>query len=168
MTTAGYDKADRDHARADRAQALCRAVSELHARGLCLGTGGNFSVTLGRDPLSILCTKSGLDKGKLDPLCDLVAIDANGAAVEAGGKPSAEAKVHAAIARNTDAGSILHTHSVYGTLLSLHFAGKGGFRICGYEMQKGLEACARTRTKCSCRSCKTRRTWTRLRTRRKG
>ena len=37
------------------------------------------------------------------------------------------------------AGAILHTHSVWGTLLSDRFFDSRGFAIEGYEMLKGLE-----------------------------
>ncbi len=38
-----------------------------------------------------------------------------------------------------NAGCILHTHSVWTTLLSERYADRGGLAISGYEMLKGLE-----------------------------
>ena len=35
-------------------QSLCRVVRDLAAQGWCQGTGGNFSVTLSREPLRLL------------------------------------------------------------------------------------------------------------------
>ena len=45
----------------------------------------------------------------------------------------------ARLAEQNDIGCILHTHSVWGTLLSDHFFEDGGFEIEGFEMLKGLE-----------------------------
>jgi methylthioribulose-1-phosphate dehydratase len=55
------------------------------------------------------------------------------------GKPSAEALLHIAIVRGLNAGAVLHTHSVWSTVLSGTFASQGGLALEGYEMLKGLE-----------------------------
>ena len=55
------------------------------------------------------------------------------------GKPSAETLLHLAVVRVTGAGAVLHTHSVWSTILSDYHNGRGGFFIEGYEMLKGLE-----------------------------
>jgi methylthioribulose-1-phosphate dehydratase len=47
--------------------------------------------------------------------------------------------LHVVLAELPDVGSILHTHSVWGTLLSDYHFPDGGFSISGYEMLKGLE-----------------------------
>ena len=54
------------------------------------------------------------------------------------GKPSAETLLHIEIARRRGAGAVLHTHSVWTTVLSDLHAAAGGFTIEGYEMLKGL------------------------------
>lgn len=119
---------------------LCQAVSEIHAHGWAPGTGGNFSLTLGRDPLRILITQTGRDKRHLDPEKDLVVVGADGRPADGcDGRPSAETLVHCTLAEVAGAGSTLHTHSVSGTLLSEHFLERGGFTLTGYEMLKGLE-----------------------------
>ena len=54
----------------DRTQAardLCLVVLEISDRGWCLGTGGNFSVTLSHEPLRLLITPSGANKRHLAP-----------------------------------------------------------------------------------------------------
>src|SRR5262249_14933629 len=51
---------------------------------------------------------------------------------------SAETLVHIEIARLRQAGAVLHTHSVWSTMLSDLHAEDGGLRIEGYEMLKGL------------------------------
>src|SRR5262249_14600180 len=54
------------------------------------------------------------------------------------GRPSAETLLHLAIARSCAAGAILHTHSIWSTVLSDYHAGRAGFFIENYEMLKGL------------------------------
>jgi methylthioribulose-1-phosphate dehydratase len=119
---------------------LCCCVAELNAHGWCQGTGGNFSVILSHDPLEILITQSGKDKGHLLADKDLVRVDGKGRPLPGEtGKPSAETLLHAVIAELwKDTGCILHTHSIWNTLLGEHFAERGGFHLTGYEMIKGL------------------------------
>ena len=121
------------------AKALCETVAGFHRRGWCLGTSGNFSVTLQGDPLQLLITASGREKDRLEP-DDLLLVGEDGAPVEAGAlSPSAEVLVHCTLAGQARAGSVLHTHSVPNTLLGERFLSSGGFTMSGYEMLKGLE-----------------------------
>ena len=53
-------------------------------------------------------------------------------------KASAETLLHIAIAEQPNVGAVLHTHSIWGTLLSDLYVEEGGFSIEGYEMLKGL------------------------------
>jgi methylthioribulose-1-phosphate dehydratase len=123
-------------------ESLCRAVGELGAQGWCQGTGGNFSLTVSRDPLRLLITRSGVDKRRLQGT-DLMLIGPAGeAAPGETGRPSAEAALHSRIVEATGAASVLHVHSVANTLLSEHFAADGGFTLRGYEMLKGLRGIA--------------------------
>jgi methylthioribulose-1-phosphate dehydratase len=104
-----------------------------------MGTSGNFSVVTGRDPLRLAITPSGAHKGTLSA-SRILSIDANGeASRSARGRPSAETGLHLEIARRTNAGAILHTHSIWSTLLSGRHADAGGLAIYGFEMLKGLE-----------------------------
>jgi methylthioribulose-1-phosphate dehydratase len=120
-------------------EALCRTVAGLAAQGWCQGTGGNFSVTLDRQPLRLLITRSGVHKRYLVSE-NLMLIGPDGGPVDGEtGRPSAEALLHARIVEATGAGSVLHVHSVPNTLLGEHFAERGGFVLRGYEMLKGLE-----------------------------
>jgi len=120
------------------ARRLAEVVRGLAARGLCPGTGGNFSLCLDRDPLRLLMTPSGANKGRLEGE-DLLLVGPDGGVVDgSGGRPSAEALLHVTLVETTGAASVLHTHSVANTLLGEHFLPRGGFRITGYEMLKGL------------------------------
>ena len=110
----------------------------FHQNRWSLGTSSNYSIVLGRDPLRLLLTASGKDKRCLRPT-DFVLVDHLGKLLEPSAeKPSAETGLHLAIAQQPDVGSVLHTHSVWATLLSDLYADKGGFWIEGYEMLKGL------------------------------
>jgi methylthioribulose-1-phosphate dehydratase len=120
------------------ANALAQAGRAFHARGWALGTSGNFSAVLQREPLLLLITASGLDKAALNAQ-HFLEIDRACNVLRGSLQPSAEALIHLAVARVRDAGAILHTHSVWGTLLSDFHAAEGGLTISGYEMLKGLE-----------------------------
>lgn len=110
----------------------------FYQRGWVLGTSGNFSAVLQRDPLQLAITASGLDKGNLTP-AHILQIDADGQVVAGQGRPSDETKLHLVAVRARGAGAVLHTHSVWSTLLSQNvFAHADGIAISGYEMLKGL------------------------------
>jgi methylthioribulose-1-phosphate dehydratase len=122
-----------------------RAVADLaeigkgfYARGWVLGTSGNFSAVISREPLRLAITSTGLDKGSLAP-AQFLEIDEAANVVRGDGRPSAEALLHLAIVRGVDAGAVLHTHSVWSTVLSGSHAAQGGIALEGFEMLKGLE-----------------------------
>ncbi|WP_395744462.1 methylthioribulose 1-phosphate dehydratase [Prosthecobacter sp.] len=116
---------------------LVECGRDFHRRGWSLGTSSNYSAVTGREPLRLLMTGSGYDKGRLQKE-QFVMVDEGARALHGGGpKPSAEAELHTVLARH-GAGAVLHTHSVAATVLSEHFLKAGGLRIAGYEMLKGL------------------------------
>jgi methylthioribulose-1-phosphate dehydratase len=110
----------------------------FHARGWVLGTSGNFSAVISREPLRLAITSTGLDKGRLTPV-QFLEMDQAANVVRGDGRPSAEALLHLAIVRGVDADAVLHTHSVWSTVLSGSHASHGGIALEGYEMLKGLE-----------------------------
>jgi methylthioribulose-1-phosphate dehydratase len=110
----------------------------FYARGWVLGTSGNFSAVVSHKPLRLAITSTGLDKGSLTPAHFLEMGDA-AQVVRGDGRPSAEALLHVAIVRGLGAGAVLHTHSVWSTVLSGALASQGGLALEGYEMLKGLE-----------------------------
>ena len=117
---------------------LAEAGQEFYRRGWVLGTSGNFSALLARKPLRVCVTASGLEKGKLDET-NFLELDDDAEILQGFGKPSAETLIHLTIYRFLPkARSILHTHSVWGTILSDHFFEEGAIEIEGYEMLKGL------------------------------
>jgi methylthioribulose-1-phosphate dehydratase len=110
----------------------------FHQNRWSLGTSSNYSIVLNRDPFQLLLTASGKDKRRLAPT-DFVLVDHLGKLLEANReKPSAETGLHLVIGQQPDVGSVLHTHSVWATLLSDLYADQGGLWIEGYEMLKGL------------------------------
>ena len=109
---------------------------QCYARGWALGTSGNFSAVVTREPLRLAITPSGVDKGLLSE-DQIVEIDEHGTVVAGSGRPSAEASLHLTIARARGAGAVLHTHSIWSTIFS-DTATDGGVVIEGYEMLKGL------------------------------
>jgi methylthioribulose-1-phosphate dehydratase len=110
----------------------------FYGRGWVLGTSGNFSAVLSRQPSRLVITSTGVDKGSLAPE-HFLEMDDGAAVVRGDGRPSAEALLHVAIVRELQAGAVLHTHSVWSTVLSGAYASKGGLAIEGYEMLKGLD-----------------------------
>ncbi len=126
-----------DHAEPnmDLVSGLIRAGQRFDARGWVLGTSGNFSAVVSRDPLRVAITRSGSHKGELTP-DDILELDNTGTLVTGKGAPSAETRLHLELVARRQAGAVLHTHSVWSTFLSGQLP--GGFEIEGYEMLKGL------------------------------
>ena len=84
---------------ADAAERLAGIGRRFDARGWVLGTSGNFSAVLGRDPLRLAITGSGLFKGSLTT-DGILEIDERCATLRTGpGKPSAESLLHVELAR---------------------------------------------------------------------
>ena len=81
---------------------------------------------------------SGVDKGELTAE-QVLLVDEHARVINSGRKPSDETLLHIEILKQRRAGAVLHTHSIWNTLLSDLFADQSGFEIEGYEMLKGLE-----------------------------
>jgi len=125
-------------ARSDIAQRLVEIGRRFDHRGWVLGTSGNLSGVLDREPLQLAITPSGMPKGDLVAE-QILEIDATCAVTHGVGAPSAEARLHVEIVRARGASAVLHTHSMWSTLLSDRHAARGGLAVEGYEMLKGLE-----------------------------
>jgi methylthioribulose-1-phosphate dehydratase len=126
----------------DVVERLAAIGPRFYARGWVLGTSGNFSAVVSRDPLRLAITASSVHKGQLRS-SDILLCDHEGNLVEGRqGKPSAESRLHVEIARCRDAGAVLHTHSAWTTVLSDLYGDDGGFALEGYEMLKGLTGVA--------------------------
>jgi methylthioribulose-1-phosphate dehydratase len=124
---------------AEQASALVEVATTLHARGLLQGTSGNLSAVVNHRPLELAITPSGADKGQLNT-SDILSIDENCKILNVvDGKPSDESPLHVAVVKARNAGAVVHTHSVWATILSNLYFPAGGLEIEGYEMLKGLD-----------------------------
>jgi methylthioribulose-1-phosphate dehydratase len=130
--------AHRNSGFASAATQIIEIGQDFHRRGWVLGTSGNFSAVLRRRPLLLAITSSGSDKGRLVP-SQILEINETDIVPPGEARPSAETPLHFAIVRARNAGAVLHTHSVWSTVLSEQRASEGGVAIEGYEMLKGLE-----------------------------
>jgi methylthioribulose-1-phosphate dehydratase len=117
---------------------LATTGREFYSRGWVQGTSGNFSAVVSREPLRLAITSTGLDKRALSP-SQFLEIDGAGKVLRGSGRPSSEVTIHLSVVRNRGAGAVLHTHSVWNTILSEAFAAAGGIALEGYEMLKGLD-----------------------------
>jgi methylthioribulose-1-phosphate dehydratase len=122
----------------DLREALSWVIADIHRQGWAQGTGGNFSAVMQQQPLTLLMAPSGVDKGLVQP-ADLIIVDVAGTVIEGEGKASAETLLHLAILQTTNAQAVLHSHSVFGTLLSVRYAPFEKIVFSGYEMLKGLD-----------------------------
>ena len=129
------------------ARDLAAVGRRFYARGWVLGTSGNFSTVVAGSPLRLAITASSVHKGQLRA-SDILQVDDRGTVVgRRQSRPSAETLLHVEIVRRRGAGAVLHTHSIWSTILSASPArdgrngkdGKDGITIEGFEMLKGLD-----------------------------
>jgi methylthioribulose-1-phosphate dehydratase len=118
-------------------EALAEIGRSFYQRGWVLGASGNFSAVVSERPLRLAITSTGLDKGALDAQ-HFLEIDDAARVVRGERLPSAETGLHLAIVRARGAGAVLHTHSLWSTLLSDDFSAEGAVALEGFEMLKGL------------------------------
>jgi methylthioribulose-1-phosphate dehydratase len=121
------------------ASSLASIARGFHFRGWLVGTSGNLSAVVDREPLRLAVSPSGVDKGELNP-AQVLLIDEYARVVnDHPGKPSDESPLHIRIVKERGAGAVIHTHSIWNTILSDLQAADGGVTIEGYEMLKGLQ-----------------------------
>lgn len=123
------------------ADELAAIGRRFYDRDWVLGTSGNFSAVLSRRPLRLAITPSATHKGRLEAR-DFLTVDERGRATVRSGRPSAETLLHLAIIAETGAAVVLHTHSVWSTILSESHAREAGLVLTGFEMLKGLSGVA--------------------------
>jgi len=123
---------------ADAAARLIRIGQRFDARGWVLGTSGNFSIVVDEEPVRLAITRSGTHKGELTTE-DILEVGDEGISIGSTiGVPSAETRLHLEIVAARPVAAVMHTHSIWSTLLSDRFSARGGVDIKGYEMLKGL------------------------------
>jgi len=111
-------------------------------RGWVLGTSGNFSAVIATRPLELCITPTAARKGDLTASDFLYADSRGRVRSPRGGKPSAETPLHLEVINARGAGAVLHTHSIWSTILSERYRNHKGLAIEGYEMLKGLDGVA--------------------------
>lgn len=118
----------------DAAAAIVAAGQRMDAMGWVPATAGNISVREAPDRIAI--TRSGCHKGRLTP-AEVMRVDADGASLEPGARPSYETLLHCGIYRRfPDAGAVVHGHSVANTVLSRRAGNE--IRLAGYELLKAF------------------------------
>src|SRR5262245_61348342 len=88
------------------AEELAEIGRGFYARGWVLGTSGNFSAVVSREPLRLAITSSSVDKGKLRAE-QILQIDADAKVLTGNGRSSAETLLHLAVVRLRKAGAVL-------------------------------------------------------------
>ncbi|MEG0377277.1 MAG: L-fuculose-phosphate aldolase [Eubacterium sp.] len=89
----------------------------LITHGLTKGTGGNISI-LNREEGLFAISPSGIDYFETEPE-DIVVMNLKGEIVESNRKPSSEHELHRIFYTDRDdATAVVHTHSVYSTVLA--------------------------------------------------
>ena len=119
------------------AQELVDCIHFLHQKGFAPATSNNYSFRKkGEEVITI--SSSGKDKG-LFAEADLMKVDLNGKAINDERRPSAETLLHTMIyAHQAEVCCVLHTHTVFNTVLSSIFEDEGNIRLEGFEVLKGL------------------------------
>lgn len=115
---------------------LCEIGEWIQGNNWCPATSGNLSTRLdGAENYWI--SVSGKYKGELG-VEDFIEVNGKGEPVSCDKTPSAETLLHGLIyQRFTDAKYVLHTHSVYGTVLS-QFESSDALVLNDYELQKAF------------------------------
>lgn len=104
----------------EKKEDFLRAAERTYASGIQTGTGGNLSVRLGDDHM--LVKPSGFTYGECSER-NLTITDLEGRLREGEYAPTQESKLHGNLYRRfNQIGGIVHTHSPYAILASLHFS----------------------------------------------
>ena len=112
---------------------------KLYNRGWFPATSGNLSYKLHDDPLYFAITSSGKDKGTVTHE-DVIFVDKDAKPIEKTKlKPSAETKIHSQIYQKTDAGCVIHIHTVNNNFVSQVYFEKGYVPLKDMEMIKALD-----------------------------
>lgn len=124
------------------AEELLEAIRFFNQKGWSPATSTNYSVR-SENRSEYIISRSGVDKSKF-ALNDLILINPKGEVLPPFNKPgiksSAETEIHTALYEMfPDAGCVLHTHSVLGTVLSHTLLSERKIHFQGFEILKGLE-----------------------------
>ena len=117
---------------------LVNCIHFLHQKGFAPATSSNYSFRVEKKS-SFFVSASGLDKGDFSTQ-DFMEVDQYGIPINDKRRPSAETLLHAMIYEaHPEFHCVLHTHTVYNTVLSQVYNSAGFIRLEGFEVLKGLE-----------------------------
>jgi methylthioribulose-1-phosphate dehydratase len=118
--------------------ALINAIHFLHQKGFAPATSSNYSVRM-VGCADFWVSESGVDKGGFTP-ANLIQVDSEGLPINDTRTTSAETDLHTTLYKlYPDAHCILHTHSIFGTVLSDYISSKRGILLENYELLKAFE-----------------------------
>jgi len=123
------------------AEELADIARWAYRNGWAPGTSTNYSVRLHAEAGSAVCaiTSSGTDKSILTA-DHILTIDHHGRPIDGRSlTPSAEAGLHLMLYRTTEAGAVLHTHSMAATIVSQAEKERGQLTLSGWELLRGLD-----------------------------
>ena len=123
-----------------KAAELVEIIRWINSRGWSPATSTNYSFKNSENPISICISQSGVDKSKFGTE-HFMLIDAEGRPSNdfAHLRSSAETFLHTVLYQeNPEIEVILHTHSVYATILSQKYLSDGFLLLENYEVLKGL------------------------------
>jgi len=116
---------------------LVECIHFLHQKGYAPATSSNYSYRIPGDA-QLHISASGIDKGQFTE-GHLMQVNQYGQPINDERRPSAETLLHTLIYRTVaDAACVLHTHTVYNTVLSTIFEKEGQLVLEGFEVLKGL------------------------------
>jgi len=123
-----------------KARELTEMIWWINSRGWSPATSTNYSFKNSANPLVMAISQSGIDKAKFET-DHLMLIDESGTPLPAYShmKSSAETYLHTVLYQeNPDVEVILHTHSIFATILSQRYLAQGHLLLENYEVLKGL------------------------------
>ena len=120
---------------------LIDVIYKFNSNGWSEATSTNYSFRNPEQTDTYTITSSGKDKSIILTE-DLMIVDKNGKAIEGytDMKPSAETLLHTVLYdQDPNIQSILHTHSIHGTIISMLHAPEKEVKLAGFEVLKGIK-----------------------------
>ena len=114
-------------------------VGELSwQRGWNRCISGSYSVIVNHNPKKLLISSGGKNSG-LSQRTDLALVDAEGRPIDPD-QPvqTADGILHCLVAEDDAVGAVLHTQSIWTTILSMRFLSLKGILLEGFELLRGL------------------------------